>query len=157
MVQEITGETLIYDLRTHQAHCLNATAAWIWRSCDGHTPIGVLAERFAATHPAQAIAAGVRTQELLQLGVQQLQKADLLEFAEAGAMAEKISRRELARRVEAAGGLALLIPTVSSIIAPTVAAAASNCIPDNTPCVGSSSSTPCCSGLPCNMLKQNKC
>ena len=35
VVQEMPDEVLIYDLDTNKAHCLNQTAAFVWKSCDG--------------------------------------------------------------------------------------------------------------------------
>jgi len=37
VVQELSDEVLIYDLRQHKAHCLNQTAAFVWNHCDGET------------------------------------------------------------------------------------------------------------------------
>lgn len=35
IVKELPDETLIYDLETDEAHCLNRTAALVWKHCDG--------------------------------------------------------------------------------------------------------------------------
>ncbi|HEX8686306.1 MAG TPA: PqqD family protein, partial [Pyrinomonadaceae bacterium] len=35
VVREVAEEVLVYDLDTHRAVCLNATAAAVWRLCDG--------------------------------------------------------------------------------------------------------------------------
>ncbi len=35
--KEVDGELLIYDLTRDKAHCLNETAAAIWKRCDGRT------------------------------------------------------------------------------------------------------------------------
>lgn len=37
VVQELNGETLVYDLQKHKAYCLNRTASQLWRACDGRT------------------------------------------------------------------------------------------------------------------------
>lgn len=34
-MQELDGETLVYDLKTHTACHLNETSAAVWRLCDG--------------------------------------------------------------------------------------------------------------------------
>ena len=39
IVEEIDGETLVYDLTRHTAHCLNRTAALVWKCCDGRTTV----------------------------------------------------------------------------------------------------------------------
>lgn len=35
VVQEMPDEVLVYDMDTNKAHCLNQSAAFIWKSCDG--------------------------------------------------------------------------------------------------------------------------
>ena len=37
LVKELRDETLVYDLETNDAHCLNRTAALVWARCDGKT------------------------------------------------------------------------------------------------------------------------
>jgi len=40
VIQDIGDEVLVYDLTRHKAHCLNRTAALVWRKCDGtRTPL----------------------------------------------------------------------------------------------------------------------
>jgi hypothetical protein len=34
-VRVLGDETLVYDQERHKAHCLNATAALVWRHCNG--------------------------------------------------------------------------------------------------------------------------
>jgi hypothetical protein len=35
VIQDMPDEVLVYDLDTNKAHCLNKSAAFVWRSCDG--------------------------------------------------------------------------------------------------------------------------
>ncbi len=35
LVEALEAETLIYDLQSHTAHCLNAAAAHVWTMADG--------------------------------------------------------------------------------------------------------------------------
>ena len=44
VVRELPGETLVYDLENNKAHCLNGTAALVWRRCDGQTTVAELAQ-----------------------------------------------------------------------------------------------------------------
>ena len=39
VAEELPDEMLVYDLDTHKAHCLNQTAAMVWKHCDGQTPV----------------------------------------------------------------------------------------------------------------------
>ncbi|MBA3352846.1 MAG: PqqD family protein, partial [Blastocatellia bacterium] len=43
VVQEVPDEVLVYDLETNKAHCLNQSAAMIWRSCDGKNSVSEIA------------------------------------------------------------------------------------------------------------------
>ena len=39
IIQEVDSEILIYDQDTNKAHCLNQTAAKVWKYCDGETTL----------------------------------------------------------------------------------------------------------------------
>ena len=45
IVDELPDEVLVYDLDRHKAHCLNSTAAMVWRRCDGKTRPAEIARR----------------------------------------------------------------------------------------------------------------
>ena len=45
LVEELPGETLVYDPASHQAHCLNPAAALVWRAADGDTDVDDIAQR----------------------------------------------------------------------------------------------------------------
>ena len=47
VIKEVDNEVLIYDLERDKAHCLNPSAAAIWRRCDGKTTMPVLASSVA--------------------------------------------------------------------------------------------------------------
>jgi hypothetical protein len=141
VVRDLPDETLVYDLETHRAHCLNRTAARIWQGCDGQTPVAELAARL---HPGLPLATG---EAVVREGLRQLAQARLLrtptERRDPGQPPPApLTRRELARRVATAGGAALL-PVVASIVAPTPAQAVT-CIGDGSPCTDSAR---CCSQL----------
>ena len=119
--RELTGEVVVYDMGRHQAHCLNPTAALVFRHADGQrTPADI------------AILLGPGADEsLVRLALDQLAAAGLLEDAPAaharppGASAP--SRRNVIRQVGI--GAALLAPAVVSLLVPTPAQAAATCIP----------------------------
>ena len=60
-------ETLLYDHQRHKGHCLNATAALVWRHCDGNTSVEELT-RIVAQEMGIAQAAQVVGLALEQLG-----------------------------------------------------------------------------------------
>lgn len=43
VITEVDNETLVYDMERDKAHCLNQTAALIWRRCDGKTTVREMA------------------------------------------------------------------------------------------------------------------
>ena len=44
IIKQLDGETLIYDLKTHEATCLNEAASAIYKDCDGSLSIEDLCE-----------------------------------------------------------------------------------------------------------------
>jgi Coenzyme PQQ synthesis protein D (PqqD) len=136
VVQTLPDEVLVYDLQRHKAHCLNPTAALVWKHCDGQTTAAEL------VHILQQDMRVPVPEEVVWLALQQLHKARLL--AEPGHVPggeDKISRREVVRRLGWATAVAL--PLVTSIIAPTASEAAS-CLSAGSPCI---TSAQCCSGV----------
>lgn len=154
VVQEVMDETLIYDLQTHRAHCLNETAAVVWRSCDGQTSLESIAETLRKRHTGFAAAEAGAAAEVVALAVQQLDAIGLLHPV-AAPTAARISRREVARRLGLVGSLAVLVPAITSIAAPTAAMAASpTCIQTGRACTFFDA---CCNGRLCGSGNPNKC
>jgi hypothetical protein len=124
IVQELADETLVYDRESHRAHCLNRAAGLVWRRCDGRTSRGAIAAQVGAALEFAADEAFVQL-ALRQLGAAGLLRAWPLESGGGGGGRPRCTRREVARRLALAGRLALLLPVVESIVAPTPAVAAS--------------------------------
>jgi hypothetical protein len=140
VVQELSDEVLVYDRKRQKAHCLNKTAALVWKQCDGKTSVAQMARTLEIELKAPA------EEEIVLLALDELGKGHLLNkrirLSQTG-----LSRREVMRRIGIAAAVAL--PAVTSIIAPTAAHAAT-CKNSGQPC---STSAECCSGA-CNA---NKC
>lgn len=136
VVQELQDEVLVYDLERHKAHCLNHTAAWIWKHCDGQTTVSELA-RLLQTELQAPVGGDVTWFALEQLGRYHL----LSDRVSRPAATVGLSRREMVKQL----GLAAMIglPLVTSIVAPTATQAAT-CIPPGGNC--QNVSVPCCSG-----------
>lgn len=124
LIRELPGELLVYDREQHRAHCLNQTAALVFRHADGTRTVaelGRLLEPEGAAH-----------EPLVTLALDQLTEAGLLETTpkapEATPPAAGMSRRDVARRMGLAA--AILLPAVVSIVAPTPAEAAATCVTD---------------------------
>jgi hypothetical protein len=45
VIQELPDEVLVYDQERDKAHCLNQTAALVWKQCDGRTDVPTIAKR----------------------------------------------------------------------------------------------------------------
>jgi hypothetical protein len=136
VVRKLEDELLVYDLERHRAHCLNRAAAIVFRGCDGRTGVPELAARLRRELGAGADARWVR------LAIGRLSKAGLLEDDGVTPVKDgrRPSRRELMRRAGQVAGLTLLLPTVTSLLAPTPAEAAATCV---TNCSGQAFGTPC--------------
>lgn len=115
-VVSLHEETVVYDLRTDKAHCLNPTSARVWRSCDGRHTAGDIAsameQEFGTAVPVDVVA----------LAIAELGKAGLLDLPEGTKAARGISRREVVRRT--AGVAMIALPVISTLLAPTSASAA---------------------------------
>ena len=141
LIRELPDELLVYDSEGHRAHCLNRTAAQVFRCADGTRTIADLALLVA---PPEDRVAG---KSAVELALADLDEAGLLESAPSS-----LSRRELVRRVGI--GAAILLPAVASIVAPTPAEAAATCVtncqgkPQGTPCT-SFGSSPCTASCAC--------
>ncbi|HEV2829923.1 MAG TPA: PqqD family protein [Pyrinomonadaceae bacterium] len=137
VVHDLPDEVLVYDQERDQAHCLNQTAALVWRACDGKlTPLEIARKLTAELDTAIS-------EEVVLLALAQLEKFRLLERSKIhSSQYAVISRRQMVRTL----GVAVALPVITSIVAPTPAQAAT-CIPTNAPC---SPSVLCCSPLGCN-------
>lgn len=139
VIDDLPDEVLIYDLERHEAHCLNRSAALVWRACDGKRAPAEIARRLTAELDAPF------SEELVLLALQQLEKFHLFEqSATAPAQFPLLSRRQMVRRLGLATAVA--VPLITSIVAPTAVQAAT-CTPTGSPC---SVTILCCSPLGCN-------
>lgn len=135
VIQELEKEVLIYDLKKNKAYCLNQTSAMVWQECDGTKTIGEITEvlnKRLKTHVSE---------DIIWLALKQFKNDDLLDNKkEFLSDFDKLSRREIVRRIGFASAVAL--PILSSIIAPSAVNAQSACFSaDNS----GSNSTPGCS------------
>ena len=117
VIERLAGETLVYDLRRHRAHCLNAAATLVWDACDGRTPVAAAAVRLGQELCLEGGDA------LVLSGLRQLARAHLL--ADPTPLGGVTSRRELLRALGLGAAAAALLPAVESIVSPAVAQAAS--------------------------------
>ena len=141
IIKELADETLIYDTQRDKAHCLNSTAALVWKNCDGKRSVNDLRELIEKD-------AGVAVpEEMVWLALDQLETFQLLTEAPAKPIAlAGMNRRTLVKRI---GFAAMALPVIISISAPTAQAQVS--------CTGGTNRP---AGCPCsnnNQCASNSC
>jgi hypothetical protein len=118
VVQETTEEVLVYDLSSNKAHCLNQTAAFVWKSCDGNNSISEITKLFE-----KEIGSAVQ-EDLVWLAIDQLNDKNLL-VSEVRTNFAGRTRREVMKKIGLATVVAL--PIVASLTAPTSVLASTSC------------------------------
>jgi hypothetical protein len=135
VINELPEELVIYDTESHKAHCLNRTAALVWKRCDGKTSPAKIAQLLERELKAPV------NEDLVLYALEQLGKDQLLtERFMRPVPGAQLSRRELVRRLGLAAVVA--VPLITTMVAPTPVQAASNCVD----CGGQ----PCCLPATCN-------
>ena len=122
IVQELENETLVYDLNSNKAHCLNEPAAFIWSQCDGKSSIDQIAKAVG-----QKFGGGSVSEDYVLVAIDQLSDNDLLEKSSLN-VANVFNRRDAIRRM---GLSAIAIPVVASLLAPITAAQMGSCVCGN--------------------------
>lgn len=122
VVQEVPDEVLVYDLERERAHCLNQTAAMVWRACDGNTSVKEIGHVIGSKtgHPV--------SDDLVWLAIDQLNEHDLL-TAEIKPKFAGESRREVLKKIGLASMIAL--PIIASLAAPQSVLANVSCVCDD--------------------------
>jgi len=134
VVQEVPNEVLVFDMETNEAHCLNETAAMVWKYCDGKTSVAQIAEILGEN----------ANDDLVWLAIDQLNEHKLLEKEVTTKFAGQ-SRREVLRKIGLASMIAL--PIIASMAAPRSVLAATSCVCEtNLDCAPQTS----CSAATCN-------
>jgi len=134
LIEKLPDEVLVYDLDRKKAHCLNSTAALIWNHCDGKTSVKDLVSIL------EKHSKGRVQDDVVWFGLDQLRSARLLEGPPTAAGKERLSRRELVKRI----GLAAAVPTIVSVLAPKASAAIS--------CAGKACVTDAQCSAPCRCI-----
>jgi hypothetical protein len=118
VIEELEDELLVYDLDRHKAHCLNSTAAAVWRGCDGKTSVSKIATRLQKEMETPV------DDEVVWVALRRLGKANLLQgrMTPTEGLAFRSSRRDLMKKLALAGGLSII-----TILTPTAAEAATGC------------------------------
>ena len=140
VVQEMPDEVLVYDLDTNKAHCLNQSAALVWRSCDGKNSVADIVREFEST------GAGSVSEDFVWLAIDQLTENGLLENSVSPRFKGQ-SRRQVLKTIGLASVVAL--PVIASLVAPQRALGAISCqCTSAANCAG----TTCASTTFCNQM-----
>lgn len=118
VVQETDESVLVYDLDTNKAHCLNETAAFIWKVCDGRTSVADITALFEDQTGKNI------DENLIWLAIDQLSDKDLLVEPVVSKLAGQ-NRREVIKKIGL--GAVIAVPIVASLSAPTSVLAAASC------------------------------
>jgi len=141
--RDLGDELLVYDEDRHQAHCLNRTAGFIWKQCDGKTSVKQITRRL------QQELSETADERFVWYAISQFNREHLLEEKVdiPEAVRQKVNRRFTRRQAIRVLGVSTIVavPLVTSIVAPTAAHAAT-CIASGNACT---SGPQCCSGI-CN-------
>ena len=118
VIQEMPDEVLVYDMNTNKAHCLNPSAAFVWRACNGNNSIDDIVSQFESNGKGKV------TEDFVWLAIDQLQENGLLENSIAPRF-EGQSRRQVIKKI----GLASMVtvPLIASLVAPQNALAVGSC------------------------------
>jgi hypothetical protein len=111
----VGDEVVVYDSRQHRAHALNPPAAVVWRHLDGRTSMKEM-----VAHLRRELD-GPADEEVVWLALRELERAELLDGPLDKLATRTVSRRQALRRLGVAAGTgAVLLPAISSIVAPPV-------------------------------------
>ena len=118
VVQEMPDEVLVYDLDSNKAHCLNQSAAVVWKSCDGSNSVADIVRQFESN------GGGKVTEDFVWLAIDQLNENGLLENQIAPRFQGQ-SRRQVLKTIGLASMVAL--PVIASLVAPQNALGSVSC------------------------------
>jgi hypothetical protein len=115
LVEHVGDETVVFDSESKEAHCLSALAAVVFAHCDGRTTVEEMA-RLASERLDEPVDSARVLDALAQL-----EERDLMEPRAPRRIG--LSRRSMLQRTAALGGAVAASPLITSIVAPTSAAA----------------------------------
>lgn len=118
VVQDLPDEVLVYDLSSNKAHCLNQTAAMVWKSCDGNNSVTDIAKLI------ELQAGGKVSEDFVWLAIDQLGENNLLEKEIKSVFAGQ-TRRDVIKKIGFAAVIGL--PIVASMVAPSNVLALVSC------------------------------
>jgi hypothetical protein len=118
LTEALEDELIVYDQDRHRGHCLNRTAALVWRHADGQRTIADLVSIL------QAELDPVADENLVWHALDRLNTAHLLEEPPLRSTDEmRAARRQFISKIGVVGVATLLLPLVTSVVPPPPARA----------------------------------
>ena len=124
LTTDLGDELVVYDSKQHNGHCLNRSAAVVWRHLDGQTSMAQMVAHLRRELDAPA------SEDTVWLALEELDKANLIEGPLELPAEGSVSRRSMLARI----GVAAALPAITSIVAPPAHAQVSGvgCSPADT-------------------------
>jgi hypothetical protein len=123
LVEEIHDETVVFDTRSREAHCLSPLATLVFANCDGETSVEDL-----AALATDAIGEPVDTGKVHEALAQLEERSLLMTVAPDGVAQNGLSRRQVLKRGAVTGGLVASAPLITSVFPPpAVAGSTASC------------------------------
>jgi hypothetical protein len=141
VVQEFEKEILIYDLSINKAYCLNETSTLVYQLCDGKNTVADICNLISKKLHQPV------TEDLVWLALDSFKKDNLLEQSEQFEIDfNNLSRRQVIRKIGL--GSVVMLPLISSIVAP-LSAQAQSAGPTNLPLLAACSAPGQCTSGNC--------
>ncbi len=153
LIEPVGDETVIYDTRSKEAHCLKPLAAIVFDCSDGRTTAGEIA-RTAEQHLGNGVSEADVADAVSQLERLGLMLTPLVVLPGAEGNGNGLSRRDMIRRVGFAGAAAAAGTSLITSIVPSAALAASG-LPSG--CTGCGRNKDCVSNHCCQQNPGKSC
>ena len=137
LAHPLDNQFLVYDQALDRIHLLDVTTARVYRLLNSRETT-----RSEILDDLAAFADSRSAEALFALSFDELRKAGLLDQPRREQLLADVTRRNLLKRLAAAGATALLIPAITTLTATNLSAQGS-CIPIGSPCT---SNAQCCVG-----------
>jgi len=137
VVQELSGEILVYDLISHKAFHLNKIAGLVWKNCDGKTSFATVIKLLKTELNTKI------EEDFVWLALNELEKSELLEEKINKDYFTPLNRRKVLLRYALP---AIAFPVIMALAAPQ-AVSAQSCIAQGGTCL--IGGVNCCPGLVC--------
>lgn len=118
VIQDMPDEVLVFDVNTNKAHCLNPSAAFIWKACNGKNSVSDIVSQFESS------VNGKIGEDFVWLALDQLQENALLEHEITPKFAGQ-SRRQVVKNIGLFSVAAA--PIIASLVVPQNVMAVGSC------------------------------